>query len=89
MSYSFSFLPSCEKELTKHVKKNPSLKKAVYKKIKEIILDPYHYKPLRNKLAGERRVHIFKSYVLKFKIDEENNNVVFIFFGHHDVAYKR
>ena len=48
-----------------------------------------HYKPLKYDLAGERRVHIMKSFVLKFEIDENKKIVAFIFFGHHDEAYKR
>jgi mRNA-degrading endonuclease RelE of RelBE toxin-antitoxin system len=55
----------------------------------EIILNPQHYKPLKYDLAGERRVHIMKSFVLKFEIDEAAKTVKFIFFGHHDEAYKR
>jgi mRNA-degrading endonuclease RelE of RelBE toxin-antitoxin system len=57
--------------------------------MKEILENPEHYKPLRHDLAGERRVHILKSFVLKFEIDEENKTVTFLFFGHHDEAYRR
>ena len=30
-----------------------------------------------------------KSFVLKFEIDENIKNVKFLFFGHHDGAYKK
>ena len=30
-----------------------------------------------------------KSFVLKFEIDENSKNVKFLFFGHHDEAYKK
>ena len=33
-------------------------------KINKIIENPYHYKSLKYGLAGERRVHIMKSFVL-------------------------
>ena len=59
------------------------------KKMNDIVTDPYNYKPLRYDLAGERRVHIMKSFVLKFTIDETNKTITFIFFGHHDEVYKR
>ena len=48
-----------------------------------------NYKPLKYGLAGERRVHIMKSFVLKFEVDEAGKAVKFIFFGHHDDAYER
>ena len=57
--------------------------------LNEIARNPEHYKPLMHDLAGERRVHIMKSFVLKFIIDENTKTVTFFFFGHHDDAYKR
>ncbi len=30
-----------------------------------------------------------KSFILKYVIDEETKTVVFLFFGHHDEAYRR
>jgi mRNA-degrading endonuclease RelE of RelBE toxin-antitoxin system len=89
MSYRFTFTSLCEKQISKATKKNPILRKILDNKINEIIFNPSHYKPLRNLLAGERRVHILKNMVLKFFIDEQNRKVVFIFFGHHDEAYRR
>ena len=87
MSYKFTFAISCEKQIDKATRKNLLLRKIINNKINEIILNPAHYKPLRYDLAGERSVHIMKSFVLKFKIDEPNKVVIFIFFGHHDQAY--
>jgi len=89
MNYSFNFIPSCEKEINKACKKNPILRKIINTKINEIIINPSHYKPLRYALAGERRVHIHKSFVLKFQIDEARKIVTFIAFEHHDEAYRR
>ena len=87
MSYTFIFLPKCERIIEKATRKNPILEKVLTKKINEIILNPTHYKPLRYDLAGERSVHVLKSFILKFTIDEQNRKVIFIFFGHHDKAY--
>lgn len=53
----------------------------------EILSNPSHYKPMKYDLAGEKRVHIMKSFVLKFEIDETRKSIKFIFFGHHDEAY--
>lgn len=87
--YNLEINPSCQKDIEKLCKKNPVLKEALEKKINEILENPYHYKPLRYDLFGERRVHIMKNFVLKFEINEQNKSVNFIFFGHHDDAYKR
>ncbi len=87
MSYYFTFQLSCERSIEKACKKNPVMRKILESKIAEIIENPYHYKPLKYDLAGERRAHIMKSFILKFKIDEQNKKVIFIFFGHHDEAY--
>ena len=80
---------ACEKEIDKLCKKNPILKEALKKKINEILENPQHYKPLKYDLTGEKRVHIMKSFVLKFEIDENIKTVKFLFFGHHNEAYKR
>lgn len=81
--------PSCKKKIIKLCKKSHVLEKAIKNKIKQILENPLHFKPLRHDLAGERRVHIMKNFVLKYKIDEINKTVIFLFFGHHDEAYKR
>lgn len=87
--YHLEIKPSCQKEIEKLCKKNPLLKNILEKKINEILKNPYHYKPLKYDFAGERRVHIMKNFVLKFEIHESRKAVEFIFFGHHDEAYKR
>lgn len=89
MAYSFIVNDECQKEIGKHTKKNPVLEQAIKNKMEEILENPGHYKPLRYDLAGERRVHILKNFVLKFTIDETQKSVTFLFFGHHDEAYKR
>lgn len=81
--------PSCQREIDKAGKKNPVLKKALENKINELLLNPTHYKPLRYDLAGVRRVHILKSFVLVFEIDENERKVTLLRFRHHDDAYRR
>ncbi len=87
--YNYEIIPSLQKTLNKLSKKDKKIYGIVMNKIKEIIENPQHYKPLKYDLAGEKRVHIMKSFVLKFEVDEKNKVVRFIFFGHHDEAYKR
>ena len=87
--YNYEIIPSLQKELKKLSKKDKKRYEEVMNKIEEILENPQHYKPLKYDFAGERRVHIMKNFVLKFEIDEQNKIVKFIFFGHHDEAYKR
>jgi len=89
MIYAMFISEDCERSIDKLCKKNPLLKKSLENKMKEILQNPQHYKPLKYDLAGERRVHIMKNFVLKFEIDEQKQRVTFIFLGHHDEAYRR
>jgi mRNA-degrading endonuclease RelE of RelBE toxin-antitoxin system len=75
MNYSMLVSEECEKTIEKFCKKSPILRDILKKKMAEIIENPRHYKPLKYDFAGERRVHILKSLVLKFKIDE-NKKIV-------------
>ena len=87
--YSIEIKPSCQRDIEKLCKKNPVLREALEKKMNEVVQNPRHYKPLKYDLAGERRVHIMKSFILKFGIHEDRKAVEFFFFGHHDEEYRR
>jgi YafQ family addiction module toxin component len=87
--YNYEIAPSLQRILNKLLKKDKKTYEAIMKKIEEILQNPQHYKPLKYDLAGERRVHIMKNFVLKFEIEENHKRVKFLFFGHHDEAYKR
>ena len=87
--YTYEIIPSLQKTLNKLSKKDKKTYELVMNKIKEILENPPHYKSLKYDLAGEKRVHIMKNFVLKFEVDESIKIVTFIFFGHHDEAYRR
>lgn len=89
MDYKIEIKPSCKKEIHKACKKNPVLKSVIKKKVSEIIRFPFHYKPLKHELSGERRVHILKSFVLVFEVKHRERTVSFIRFNHHDDVYRR
>ncbi len=89
MSYNSIVHPKCRREINKACKKNPVLREILRKKMHEIVLNPSRYKPLKYDLAGERRVHIMKSFVLKFEVDDSTKIVTFLAFEHHDNAYRR
>lgn len=89
MNYSIEIKPSCKDSIKKLCRKNHLLESVLKRKIEEITQNPCHYKPLKYGFAGERRVHILKSFVLKFEVEEQRKTVTLLFFGHHDEAYKR
>ncbi len=75
-----------DKAYYKSAKKNRELKKAIDSKVKQILENPYRFKPMHKPLQGFRQVHIMKSFVLLYSIKEKS--VVLIKFEHHDKAYK-
>lgn len=87
------YRPAISKKLNakmeKIYRKDRQLYDALMKKIWEILNDPHHYKPLRYDLKGFYRVHIEKSFVLIFSVEESSGIVKFIDFEHHDEIYRR
>ena len=61
-------------------------------KIKEIAItvesNPDHYKNLKKPMQEYKRTHVNNSFVLIFRIDKENKNVIFFDYAHHDDAYQ-
>lgn len=60
----------------------------INKKVLQIRDDPYRFKPLNNTMKGQRRVHIDKSFVLVYSIDENAKTVVLEDYDHHDNIYR-
>jgi len=89
MAFSSETKESCRKAIKKACKKNSVLRDILEKKMKQILRDPSHYKPLMHDLAGERRVHILKSFVLVFEINYTEEKVIFLRYGHHNEIYER
>ena len=87
MAYELEITPICQRSINKACKKNPVLRGALERKINEIREDPNRYKPLKYDFAGERSVHILKSFVLKFSV--AGNTITLVGFRHHDDAYRR
>ncbi|MDP3728498.1 MAG: type II toxin-antitoxin system mRNA interferase toxin, RelE/StbE family [bacterium] len=82
--YSIEFSDEFEKSMQKLKKKDLIMFKNIQKKLLQLVENPEHYKPLRNVLAGYRRIH-FGSYVLIYKIEEETIRIINI--DHHDHSY--
>ncbi len=87
--YEYVFRKSLEKILQKISKKNPKQVLIIGKKINEVILNPNHYKNLRKPLQHLKRVHIDKSFVLVFSVDEKTKTIIFEDYDHHDNIYSK
>lgn len=85
--YSFEVRGSLDKIFLKLARKDLNMMKIIERKIQEIVLNPNHYKNLRRPLSHLKRVHIGKSHVLCFSVDEVKKIVVFEDFDHHDKIY--
>jgi len=88
MPYSLEYKPSCRRDIEKACRKNKELRKALENKISGILEAPQRFKPLHFPLQGRRRVHILKSFVLEYEIDERSKAVILLVFCHHDDAYE-
>ena len=87
--YKISIESKLKRILRKLYKKNRKRYEITLKKIDEIVKIPHHYKPLSYDLKSIRRVHIEGSFVLVFKIVEEDKIVKFLDLDHHDRIYKK
>jgi len=84
MEYRIEFSASFEKSMKKLKKKDRVLFDQIQKKLIDLVQTPDHYKPLRNVLAGYRRIH-FGSFVLIFTIEGEVVRIISL--DHHDSSY--
>ncbi len=84
MAYAIEFSSIFEKSMKKLKKKDKVMYDQIQKKLIDLVENPDHFKPLRNILAGYRRIH-FGSYVVIYKI--EGDIVRIISLDHHDKSY--
>ena len=82
--YQIEFSDEFDRSMRKLKKKDKVLFEQIQKKLLEIVENPEHFKPLRNVLAGYRRIH-FGSLVLIYTIDGEIVRIISL--DHHDRAY--
>jgi YafQ family addiction module toxin component len=85
--YALETKPNVDKIFSKLRKKNPKRLRIIFKKIDQILRNPHYFKPLRGDMHGARRVHIDKSFVLTYEIDEKNKIIMLLDFDHHDRIY--
>ena len=87
MEYSLVISEELRKKFSKLAKKNKKQILIIHKKVEEIRENPYHFKPLRGDMHGSRRVHIDKSFVLTYEVNEEDKVVRLLDYDHHDNIY--
>ena len=83
--YELDIKPAVDRIFSKLQKKNPKQLDIIFKKIEKILVNPYHFKPLRGDMHGSRRVHIDKHFVLVYEIKKKT--VTVLDYGHHDDVY--
>lgn len=60
----------------------------IYKKLEEVCQDPQRFKPLNAPMQNLRRVHVLKSFVIIYSIDESTHSIWIEDFAHHDEVYE-
>jgi len=63
--------------------------KAAYLQSEDWSFAAFLHKNLRAPLSHFHRVHLDKSFVLLFSIDEERKTIIIEGYAHHDDVYKR
>ncbi|MCL2133987.1 MAG: type II toxin-antitoxin system RelE/ParE family toxin [Candidatus Bathyarchaeota archaeon] len=84
--YSLEIEEQVSKTFHKLLKRDRVQLEAINKKIRQILVDPYQFKPLKHPLDGFRRTHI-NSFVLIYCVVEKSSTVQIVQYTHHDKAY--
>ena len=86
MTWSLEVSPEFEEDYRKRCGRDAGLRRAVDRKVAQIVAAPLHYEPLRAPLQRVRRVHN-GPFVLLFEPDEGRRTVRLLRLAHHDEAY--
>ena len=86
--YDYELRKTVEKIFFKLAKKNSKQLLIIEKKIQEILENPQHYKNLKKPMQHLKRIHVDKSFVLTFSVDENRKLVIIEDYDHHDNIYK-
>jgi len=87
--YSLKVKPKLDKILNKLSKKNHKQYEIIKNKVEEILKNPQHYKNLKGPLKDWKEVHIDKSFVLTFSVDENTKTVTLEDYDHHDKIFRK
>lgn len=86
--YKLIILPVVDRTFKKLEKKDKNQLFAVNRKLQQLQENPHLGKPLHFPLQNMRRVHIFKSFVLIYDIQEKEKTITIREYEHHDNIYK-
>ena len=86
--YKLAVKETLDRKFNKLKKKNREMMMLIDSKVKDILDDPYRFKPLKKPLQNKRRVHQGGSFVLIYEVNEEERIVTLLDFDHHDNIYK-
>ena len=86
--YKLAIKENLDRKFKKLKKKDREMLLLIDRKVQEILDNPYRFKPLRKPLQNKRRVHIGRSFVLIYEVNEDEKIVTLLDFDHHDNIYK-
>ena len=89
MNYKLDISENLDRVFAKLSKKDKKSLEIINNKIKHLLENPYQFKPLRNEMAGIRRVHIGKSFVLTYEILESEKTIRILDYDHHDKIFRK
>lgn len=87
MEYALDISHGADKKFKKLRRKNKKELEIIDKKVQQILENPHHFKPLRGDMSGARSVHIGKSFVLIYEINERNKVIRILDYDHHNKVY--
>lgn len=86
--YKLAIKESLDKKFKKLQRKDSEMLHLIERKVQDILVDPYRFKPLKKPLQNKRRVHVAGSFVLVYEVKEKEKLVALLDFDHHDNIYK-
>ena len=86
--YKLAIKESLDKKFKKLQKKDKEMLRLIDRKIQDILVNPYRFKPLRKPMENKRRVHVGGSFVLVYEVDEKERLITLLDFDHHDNVYE-
>jgi mRNA interferase RelE/StbE len=86
--YKLVVKETLDRKFSKLKKKDREMLMLIDSKVKDILDDPYRFKPLKKPLQNKRRVHVGGSFVLIYEINEKERLVTLLDFDHHEDIYK-
>jgi YafQ family addiction module toxin component len=85
--YNLAVRKHVDKIFAKMAKREKYNLEIIYKKLEEVCENPQKFKPLGAPIQNLRRVHVLKSFVLTYSIDENTHTVWIEDYDHHDNIY--